>query len=136
MRVLIDTNVIMDALCRREPFHDVGQRVIKLCYRNDVEGVLAAHSVTNLFYLLRKDFTGNERRDILLNLCGVFSIEGIDKNKLILALQDRDFVDFEDCLQAECALFSEAEYIVTRNGQDFCNSPVPCVTPEEFCRLF
>ena len=136
MRVLVDTNVIMDALSQREPFYANGKRVIKLCERDDVEGILAAHSVTNLFYLLRKYFTNDELRDILLGLCGIFSVEGIDKEKLMLALKNKGFSDFEDCLQAECAFIAEAEYIITRNGKDFANSRVPCIRPEEFCSLF
>ena len=136
MKVLIDTNVLMDALSRREPFYTNGKRVIKLCGRDDVEGIIAAHSITNLFYLLRKDFTGDEIRDILLNLCDIFFIEGIGADKLTSALCNKSFRDFEDCLQTECALATNAEYIVTRNKKDFVNSPSPCIMPEEFFGMF
>ncbi|MDO5418329.1 MAG: PIN domain-containing protein [Lachnospiraceae bacterium] len=89
MKILVDTNVILDALMGRVPYCDNADRVIKLCADKEAAGVLAA-------------------------------------------LQNKVFSDFEDCLQAECALSCEAEYIVTRNIKDFENSNIKAVTPDEF----
>lgn len=136
MRALIDTNVIMDALADREPYNENGKRVIKLCGQDDIDGVLAAHSLTNLFYLLRKYFSSDELRDLLLNLCDIFEVEGIDREKIVSALKNKEFKDFEDCLQMECALAEGVEYIVTRNERDFEHSSIPCIAPDEFCRMF
>ncbi len=72
-----------------------------------------------MFYILRKDYTTEERREILFNLCEIFDVEGIDKIKLLFGLVNDNFSDFEDCLQMECAKSYGAEYIVTRNVSDY-----------------
>jgi predicted nucleic acid-binding protein len=134
-KILIDTNVILDYLLMREPFQEDADKVVKLCVDNKVRGCIAAHSIPNLFYILRKDCNDSERRNMLINICRIFDVEGIDRTKLINALNDDDFSDFEDCLQAECAKSYGADYIITRNLKDFLNSDVPAVTPSEFLQM-
>lgn len=136
MRVLIDTNVIMDEILSREPFCVDSRRVIQLCSEEDVETFLAAHTITNLFYLLRKNLSVGERRTVILSLFKTYEVVPIDEPKLTAALRNEDFKDFEDCLQVECAKAVEADYIITRDTKDFEKSTVPCVTPAEFCNLF
>ena len=136
MRVLVDTNVMMDALTEREPFAEKSKEVIRIISEHKADGYLAAHSVTNLFYLLRHDYSVDERKEILLSLFDVFEVERIDTERLKAALRRNDFADFEDCLQSECAESVFADYIVTRNTRDFVAGPVQCLTPDEFCGLF
>lgn len=62
-------------------------------------------------------------------------VESIDFGKIIQALKDDHFSDFEDCLQTQCALNIRADYIVTRNVKDFAASEIPAVTPEDFFKL-
>ena len=135
MRILIDTNILIDVVARREPFFANAVKVFELCQRELVEGVIAAHSVVNMAYILRKNFTPEELRAILLRLCKLFQVEAIDLSKLIAALNDHDFSDFEDCLQTQCALNVRADYIVTRNAPDFAASEIPAVTPEDFFKI-
>ena len=135
MRILIDTNVLIDVIARREPFFANAVKVFEICQRETVEGCSAAHSVVDMVYILRKNFTANELREILLRLCKIFVVEAIDMSKLIAALNNRDFSDFEDCLQTQCALSLHADYIVTRNVKDFAVSEIPAVTPEEFFKI-
>ena len=80
--------------------------------------------------------TLEQRRTMLLEVCRMFVVVGVDAEKLISALQNDDFTDFEDCLQSECAMHFEADYIVTRNTKDFCNSKVPVLEPSEFVAKF
>ena len=136
MKVLIDTNVIMDALVGREPFFEKSQYVVNLCGDRIIIGCLAAHTITNLFYILRKYFDSDKCRDMLLDLFVVFQIGEIDTEKLINALNNRDFKDFEDCLQMECGCSLEADYIVTRDVKDFASSTIPCITPDELWQRF
>ena len=137
MRILFDTNVIMDFLIKREPYTGYAERAIAICMGNsDIQAGIAAHSVPNLFYILRKHLTIEQRRSILLEVCRMFVVVGVDADKLISALQNYDFMDFEDCLQAECAMHFEADYIVTRNTKDFSNSKVPVLEPSEFVEKF
>lgn len=90
---------------------------------------------TNIFFILRKDFSIEERREILLNLCKLFDVEGIDIHKLQNALVNEDFQDFEDCLQMECAKSFHADYIATRNPRDFEKSSIECIKPEQLCQM-
>ena len=129
MRVLFDTDVIMDFIVEREPFSNDAEKAICLCLERRIPCSIAAHTIPNLFYILRKYLTMEERRDILLKICLMFTVVGIDTNLLISALQDFNFEDFEDCLQVRCASDFFADFIVTRNVKDFVNSPVPVLEP-------
>lgn len=132
MKVLIDTNVIMDVLVGREPFLEMSRYVVNLCDNCVIEGFLAAHSITNLFYMLRNYYPSDECHDILLDIFDIFSVIGIDETKLKTALQNKEFKDFEDCLQIECGREVDVDYIITRDTKDFSKSDIPCITPTEF----
>ena len=69
-----------------------------------IEGILAAHTIPNLFYILRKTMDINMRKQVILDLCNIFNIEPINREKILSAIQNRNFDDFEDCLQMECAI--------------------------------
>ena len=128
MVVLVDTNIIIDALANREPYADNAKKILEKCAAREVTGILAAHSIPNMFYIFRKNFSQDERRFLLKNLCN------LNAKKILAALENEKFVDFEDCLQEECAVESMADYIVTRNPADFANSRVKVILPEEFLK--
>lgn len=134
-RILIDTNVLLDYLLTREPFYEDAKEVILTCTEGETKGCIAAHSISNMFYILRKDYDAKQRREILVNLCTIFDVEGIDKAKLLSGLQNEDFSDFEDCLQMECAKAYNAEYIVTRNIDDYKASVIKAILPKEYLKL-
>lgn len=132
MRVLIDTNILLDFLIGREPYFRLADKLIKLCVERKVEGYMAAHSIPNMFYILRKDMGISDRKKVLKDLCEIIKVESIDSDKITAALENEDFSDFEDCLQYECAKTLNADYIITRNKVDYKGSEVKCVTTEEF----
>lgn len=134
-KILIDTNVLLDYLLEREPFFEDAKNVILSCADEKVKGCIAAHSISNMFFILRKDYNTKERREVLLNLCRIFDVEGIDKAKLIAGLTNEDFSDFEDCLQMECAKSYKADYIVTRNVSDYVASEIKAVLPKDYLAL-
>ena len=134
-KILIDTNVLLDYLLEREPFFEDAKKVILSCTEENTKGCIAAHSISNMFFILRKDYTVKERREILSNLCAIFDVEGIDKVKLLSGLANEDFSDFEDCLQMECAKNYGAEYIVTRNVADYSASDIKAILPGEYLGL-
>lgn len=68
-------------------------------------------------------------------LCGIFEISGIDKSKVMAALENQDFTDFEDCLQMECALEIGADYIITRNLSDFAYSGITAIEPRALLEM-
>jgi len=134
MIILIDTNVILDCLIPRQPFEDNANKILQLCFEQKCTGYIAALSVTNIFYILRKQFSIIERKKLLLSLCEFIEIAGIQKKLVFDALKNDNLNDLEDCLQIECAGMIKAEYIVTRNVVDFKDSPVPAVLPEDFIK--
>jgi len=135
MVVLIDTNVLLDFFLGREPYFSNADRIIKLCADKKIQGVMAAHSIPNMFYILRKDMSVEARREMMLNLCDILAIENIDSVKVIAALKNSAFVDLEDCLQSDCARRVKADYIITRNIKDFEISEVPAILPENFLKV-
>lgn len=136
MKILIDTNVIIDYLAKRVPHYANAYKIIDICLSGGFDGFLAAHSVTNAFYILHKGYTSEECREMLLEMCNIFQIADIDRDKIISCLKKDNFKEFEDCLQSECAAACGADFIVTRNVEDFSESTVKAVSPEEFLKLF
>ena len=133
---LIDTNVLIDYVSKREPHYLHARRIVDGSDRHIFRGCIAAHSIPDIFYILRRSLPDHERREALLRLCDIFDVIGIDKDKLTTALRNEQFADFEDCLQSLCASNFHADYIVTRNPGDFARSAVPTITPDAFCRRF
>ena len=131
-RILIDTNVLLDDLMLREPHAVDSRQLLELCRIRNVDGFVAAHSITNMFYIMRKYYSAEERRRLLKSICIMFHVVGIDENKLIMAIDDESFDDFEDCLQGKCAADIQADYIVTWNTKDYIKSQIPAITPAEF----
>lgn len=135
MKVLIDTNVLIDYISLREPFTHDAEKILSLCKDKKIQGCIAAHSIMNAFYILRKQFSVDERRDILKGLSVFLTVIGIDERKITASLENYDFADIEDCLQTECAKDFSADYIVTRNIKDFQNSMIPPILPDEFLKM-
>lgn len=134
MLVLIDTNVILDILEKRDPFYEASSEILSLCAAGKIKGCIAMHSVSNIFYILRKHYSAENRRRLLLGILDFLRIADVDHENVRHALERRDFSDFEDCLQDECAMQHHADYIITRNIDDFSHSNVPAVTPMDFLK--
>jgi len=132
MVILIDTDIILDHFIPRQPFADNAGDILTLCFKEKCSGYIAAHSVSNIFYILRKQFSVSERKELLIDLCEFIEVAGIQKKQVINALTEENFHDFEDCLQVECAKSINADYIITRNISDFLSSPIPAILPEDF----
>ena len=134
MVLLIDTNIILDVFQNREDHYKHSVEVLDLVKTNKAKGYIAAHSITNLWYILRKTHTDEQRRQIVKAILVYFDIASLDKQKISAALERDNFKDFEDCLQDECGCEINADYIVTRNEKDFTTSKIPALNPEEFCK--
>lgn len=132
MNVLIDTNIMLDFLTEHAPFFENADRIMQMCQKRQISGFIAAHSVMNVFFILRKEYSVKERRDMLMDFMKLVSVVGIDSNNIEKALKREDFSDVEDCLQDECALKCKADYIITRNVGDYKHSLVPAIEPDVF----
>lgn len=134
MTVLLDTNVLLDYLQARTDFQSA-EKIINLCADKKLTGFMAAHSVPDMYYILRKFFSDSARRDMILSLIDIAPVAEINHAKIVSALANINFSDFEDCLQDECAVAVFADYIITRNTQDFAQSAVSAITPDDFLAL-
>ena len=133
LKIFVDTNVLLDYLLIRKPFESAARKIVNLCQEEIVSGAISPGSIADMFYIMRKDVSEHDRREMLLALCDIFHIEGMDGYKIISALQNDSFHDFEDCLQMECALSFGADYIITRDLKHFTGSVVSCMEPDKFC---
>ena len=130
MKILIDTNVILDVLCNRADFVEDSLKVFKYCEADRIDGCISALSIPNIVYIMRKELDGERVKEILTALTSIFTVVDLRERDLLRAA-DWNFPDYEDALQAVCASRIKANYIVTRNIKDFKYSPVPAVKPSE-----
>ena len=135
MVILIDTNIMIDSITIRDEESHFSADVITLCAEGKVSGFVAPHSLSNMYYILRKQYSDRERRKIIERFTRLLTIVITDSNIIDAALANADITDFEDAIQYACAESIDADYIVTRNIQDFGNGPVKAVTPEELLEL-
>lgn len=136
MDLLIDTNILIDVIAHRDEFFENSKKIYDICVKRICNGYIAAHTITNMNYILRKTISDDDRRKILLSICELFTVVGLDSSKLISALHRKTFFDFEDCLQDECAIDINADYIITRNKEDYEASHVRALTPAEFLKIW
>ena len=130
MKILIDTNIILDVLCNRKDFVDDSLKVFKYCEADQITGYISALSIPNIVYIMRKELDSDKIREILNALTSIFTVVDLRESDLIKA-SDLDFNDYEDALQSVCAARIKVNYIVTRNIKNFKNSPIPAVKPSE-----
>lgn len=130
MKVLIDTNIILDVLCKRPEFYEDAVRIFKLCEVKKITGVVSALSIPNIVYIMRKELDAEKTKEILKNLSLIFTIADLRADDLKKAA-DMNFKDYEDAVQSACAARIKANYIVTRNIKDFTESKVTAIKPSE-----
>lgn len=131
MKVLFDTNVILDVLMDRVPFAEEASFLMAKVEKGEIEGFLVATTVTTLFYLLQKSLGGKTAREKIRSLLSIFEPLSVNRRVLEDALAS-PFTDFEDAVLYEAARHSGLDYILTRNVKDFIKSAMPVFTPTEF----
>ena len=128
MKILVDTNVVLDVLCNRKEFVADSLRVFQCCETQYITGYISALSIPNIVYIMRKELDPNRIKEILQILTMVFSVVELREGDLLKAAE-LSFSDYEDAIQSVCAARMSVDYIVTRNEKDFINSPVPAISP-------
>ncbi len=130
IKVLIDTNVVLDVLARREPHFLAARAIWAYVEGGEIEGVLAAHSITTIAYLLAKALPHLKVQNALTKLLQVFSIAPVERTIILNALA-LNWHDFEDAVQMSTAESVSADYLVTRNTKDFVSSATISVLPPD-----
>ena len=124
MRILIDTNVILDILQKREPFFADSYRALRKAIEGDAECLISASAATDIFYMLRKALgsaqQAKEQIEQLAQLVSFADVQGMDIHTALMRVVDA------------VAERNGASYILTRNIKDFAGSVVPAILPADF----
>ena len=131
MNAIIDTNVILDVLLRREPFFNDSAQVLDQAERGKYTAWICATTVTTLFYLVRRHLSTSETIERLKDLTAICSIAPVNQSVIDSALQSR-FSDFEDAVLNFSATTIGANCIITRNESDFKHSELLVYNPSQF----
>ena len=134
MKVLFDTNIILDVLLERKPFADHASFLMSQVERSEINGFLCATTVTTIHYLLSKHIDKEKATISINSIMALFEIASVNRLVIESALNSK-FTDFEDSVLHESARHAGVEYIITRNIRDFKKSKIPAFTPTEFLSM-
>ena len=136
MKLLIDTNVVLDVLLRREPFFRTAAEVLNLTQRDEVREYVSASAITDIYYIANKQTKDRDAvRDLLKRLLMVVSVAAVSGREIQNAL-NLAWGDFEDSVQYSVALLNEMDGIVTRNPSDYQEANMRIWLPEQALELF
>jgi len=131
MKILLDTNVVLDILLNREKFVASAKEIFLLIENHKVEGFLCATSVTTIHYLLGRETTKKNADDVILKLLKLFEVALVDKDVLVEASLNNG-VDYEDSVIYSSAQEAGIDIIITRDKRGFKNSKISVLSPREF----
>jgi len=131
-KLLIDTNVIIDLLAKRDKFYIDSLKLFSLADRNEVELYVSTLSIANSYYLLNDVMKLKNVRSIIRKFKVLVNSYPLNNKIIELALNDKNFKDFEDGIQYYTALEANCKVIVTRNTKDFKKSSLPVLRPNEY----
>ena len=134
MKVLFDTNVILDVLLDRSPFADDAAYLLSKVEQSEIMGFVCATTITTIHYLATKALGSKSASLHIKSLLSLFVIAPVNRLVLENAATSK-FKDFEDAVLHEAALHAGAKYIVTRNSIDFKKSKLPVFEPKEFINV-
>jgi len=131
-KVLLDTNIVIDLLAKREPFYQEAAKIFTLADRKVINLFVSALSFANVNYVLLRQRKPEEAKLILRKLKLLVGVLSLDEKIISLSLNDNDFKDYEDALQYYSAIENDIEVIISRNLKDFQNSKLPVMTADQF----
>ncbi|MGI8503124.1 MAG: type II toxin-antitoxin system VapC family toxin [Hassallia sp.] len=130
MRILIDTNVVLDFLQEREPFVQDAAKLFEKIDAGEIEGFIAATTITNIYYIVRKAAGIVAAQDAITQILTDLYICPVDRSVIEQAIA-LNFRDFEDAVQYACAIAHGLDVIVTRDVSGFVSGEIPVVSPGE-----
>ncbi len=129
--VLIDLNVVLDVLQKREPFYEASANLLSAAETGEIDGYIAAHSITTLFYLIQKDNGKAAARAAITNLLQIVKVAPVDQATIEQAL-NLDLPEFEDAVQMMAAVQCKLDCLITRNIKDYQPALLPVLQPVDF----
>lgn len=133
MRVLLDTNVILDFVLNRPPWSSYAAAILRAHQKGDIEGYISAITPVNLYYIARKMKGASEARLLVGQILASLKMCSVDQSVLQVA-HSLPFADYEDAVQHACATASSMDAIVTRNLKDYKNATLPVYSPSDFLK--
>jgi len=134
MRILLDTNIILDIAFGRLPHLADSADVFRKIDNESIYGFVTATTITDIYYVAKREKGHQTTIDFISNLIEIVDIIGIDK-EIVIASLISDFADFEDAIQSVSSRLNGIDYIITRNHKDFIKSEISAVSPKELLAL-
>lgn len=135
MKILVDTNVIIDALTSREPWNESAEKIFIMAANRIVDMYITASSATDIYYLIRKHLHNTEAAKQIMgklySLMGILEVTGTDCVEAIASA----ISDYEDAAMEKVAFRKNMDYIVTRNIKDYQAGNTPVILPDDFIEL-
>jgi predicted nucleic acid-binding protein len=128
VKVLLDTNIVLDVLLARDPWLDQAKAIWLACDDGRLEGWVSAVTLTTIFYVGQKQLGKSKAREAVAICLKVFQICPIHRQTIDLAMGFNG-MDFEDDMQCACASLASLDAIVTRDASGFAASPIVALTP-------
>jgi PIN domain. len=133
MKLLLDTNIVVDIISRRAGYED-SLNVLRYCEVKKAEGFVSTATVLDVMYILRKHVSPEDVKEAVQTFIAIVDVVDVKKSDIVGAFNS-EMTDYEDAVQALCAKRNRADYIVTRNFSDFSKSSVPAILPGDVLKL-
>ena len=134
MKVLIDTNVVLDIMLNRIPFYASAADVYALAANNVITGFISASAITDIFFIAKGTLGKKTTKEALKRLLQTFKPATVTDSHIYQAL-NLNWEDFEDSVQYVVGENFSVDYIITRNINDYASGSIPAVTPEQFIQV-
>jgi len=134
MKVLFDTNVIIDAIAERYSDYDYSQKLINKVVDGEIDGYICSKQITDIYYILRKYFDEKRRRLIIKSILETFKVIPLLPSYLSYCINSK-IDDYEDSIIDEVASVNMIDFILTNNINDFSNSKAVIISPKELYTL-
>lgn len=131
MKVLLDTNIVLDYILERSKFVEAARDIFRMAYNYEFDAFVSASSVTDIYYIVQKFKSKEEALNLLREILSFIGVAGVDKMVVMLAINS-GFSDFEDAVQNFSAVNSSIDIIISRNTQDYKNSILLIFEPAQF----
>lgn len=135
MKLLIDTNVILDFLLNNPGFGEDARKIFSLAAEDETYEFVSSSAITDIFYVVRKSWHNTfAAQHVISEMLKFLTILEVGKKDIETALS-LQWKDFEDAVQYAVALSNNVDFIISRNGKDFESNEIPVLSPKEFLEL-
>jgi predicted nucleic acid-binding protein len=134
MKILFDTNVLLDFILEREPFFSDASILLTAVATEQIQGLATATTITDIFYIVRRQTKSDHAAlKAVQDILGLLDICSVNRSTIEQAIA-LELPDFEDAIQCACAIAELAEAVVTRDSSGFQGSRIPIYSPTQLCQ--